>query len=674
MLIAIDYETHLISSQHPWPKVVCMSVKDDKGVHLYVGYSDMNKRLYDILNSDDTVIAHNMSFEFNVTYTNFPHYRKRLLEKLEKGELVCTKVVQQLLDHQAKKGVLRYSLADLVMHYFQVDISAEKTDPEAWRLRYSELDGIPIEQWPERAIQYAKDDAEWAFNVYASQKPVKYTESVRAEALLNLMGKFGMLIDMDRVHTLESELKNMLTPMYQELALKGFAKPNKKNASGYSKNMKAVRQYLLDTMPEERLKWTPSGAVSTGKEDLLTYGDDPIVSTLTKIALYDKALSDYVCNLKEADPYIRTTYSATKATGRTSASTDRSMPSVNIQNMPRSVPDVTYDIRNCFKPREGYKICSIDYSGLELAATAHQLLRHFGHSRMAEIINQGDTPTDMHSFLGARFRTMAGKPCSYEEFAANRKLEGYKEFRKTAKPVGLSFPGGVGYDTMRYLMAKDNIITKFSIVERADAEWKLKQHWFQLRQEFDNIRIARLSKKEWAIVVDELVQLKAVLLDTYPELGQFLRVSHEKFQTGQDMFVKNEYGEWEKEPAYCYNIYGMKRDWATYTAFCNGYLMQTPAAIGAKRATCAVIQMFHEDERLNPLAFIHDEIVMEIKDCDDTEKLIEVVADKMITEMQTVLSSVRIAVEADLMGHWAKEGGQWLRQYWRSPGGELRSK
>lgn len=666
MLIAIDFETHLISNEHPWPKPVCLSYKDDSGLDLLVGYDDMDNFLGVILNSNHKIIAHNATFETGVIYTHFSQYKEQLFRKLAEGEIICTKIYQELIDHTVKKPLYKYSLADLVQFYFEVDISAEKKDPNAWRLRYSELDGVPKSEWPREAVSYALDDSEWALKVYRKQmtENLLYGESVRSEALLNLMGKYGLEVDMDRVNTLEKELHTHIDPKYDLLIERGFAAKVK---GKYTKSMKKFREHLEENVPKELLKFTPKGTISTKAEDLVHYGDDEIVQAILDIMVYEKILTAFVVNLKKADPVIRTRYSATKSTGRTSSSMDRTMPSVNIQQMPREVPNVTYDIRNCFKPREGYKICSIDYSGLELASTAHQLYTVYGHSKMRDKINYGDTPTDMHSMLAYQIRTMDKKPCTYEEFVQNKKNKDWKEYRQLAKPINLGFPGGIGYDTMRSLLAKEGINTKFKIIEKAEKEWLLKNKAFILRQEFDNVRLARMGKFEYAIVVDELVKLKKALFTLYPELQDFLTRRHNRYTTGQTKRIKNDYGEWETEPMYAYDIYGMKRDWCTYTAFCNGFLMQTPSAIGAKRMMCKIIEKYDNDPRMNPLAFIHDEIVFEVLTGDDMYDIIEDVSTIMIDQMQTVLSSVRIAVEADLMDHWAKAGDQWSKQYWKDP-------
>lgn len=671
-LVAIDFETYLICNEAPWPKPVCLTYHEvGQEADIVIG-KDMKSTLKSMLESGNKIIAHNMSFEFNVIYKHFPSLRTPLIEALREGRLLCTKIYEQLIGHTSEKVGFKFGLSDLVNKYFDEDISAGKKDPDAWRLRYNELDGVPLAEWPSEALEYALSDSTWALRVYQAQSTLGASglskslhESTRAECLLNYMGSFGIMVDSDRVDLLEKECKDKLQPMYDNLIAAGFAE-NKKGK--YRKKMKNFREHIKEKVEHPNI--SPKGTIKTTSEDLKQYleqTDDPIIRDFLALTDYEKVISAFVSRLKTAEPVIRCGYSATKSTGRTSSSTSPNMPSVNIQQMPREVPDVTYDVRNCFVPRKGYKIVSIDYAGLELASTGHQLYKTFWRSKMKDMINSGNSPVDMHSMFAYRLRNLSGKypKCNYEEFVKNKKKETYKEFRQLAKPINLGFPGGIGYDTMRTLMAKDGLHSEFRIIARSNRESELKVHMMSLRKEFDNVRIARLGKKEWAIVVDELVRLKKALFDLYPELGEFLRDKHTRFTTGETKRMKNDYDEWEDEEMYAYNIYGMNRDWSTYTAFCNGYLMQTPAAIGAKRMMCEVIEKYIDDDRMNPLAFIHDEIVFEVLDTDDKYDIIKDVSEIMIDQMQTVLSTVRITVEAELMDYWMKAGGEWSKTYWK---------
>jgi len=285
---------------------------------------------------------------------------------------------------------------------------------------------------------------------------------------------------------------------------------------------------------------------------------------------------------------------------------------------------------------------------------------------MREALNEGDRPTDMHSKLAAKIKRI-----SYEEFMEH-KAE-YKDDRQKAKPINLGFPGGIGYDTMRHLLWKDGIITRYQVLETARRKTDL--YYFLTNLGAPDLRIRRNGKFEYALVQDELVLLKRYMFDLYPELEQFLKETHLKFLTGNTRFKKNEFDEWEEEPMYMYDTCGFKRDWCTYTALCNGFLMQTPAAVGAQKAVNAVVRKLYGFSDIFPQAFIHDEVIVEIRE-DKLEENLKRISEILIDEMHSVLSSVRISVEAEVCGDmWRKSGGEGSRTYWKdTPGGVLNVK
>lgn len=671
-VIAIDFETDLISAQSPIPAPVCLSWATSDSTGLEVGMDKMANFLVRAFNGETRIVAHNLKFELLVIYTHFPGLRQQLWEYLENvkyPQVYCTMLFEVLLSNISKKETLQYGLADLVQKYFKTDISSDKTGEDAWRLRYSELRGVSLENWPEAAVKYAIDDSVWALKVYHAQKelgkPLKLVEHVQADFTLNLMAATGMTVDHARVQQLEDELKASVADDIQLLKEGGFI-TTKMNGE-IVKNVKVFREYIANNY--KNLEYTKSKQISVAGESLQKYIlEDPkdVLVSFLNVVSKEKVQTAFVERLKEADPLIRTSYEAIKRSGRTSSRTTKTYPSVNIQQMPRKVEGVTYDIRACFIPREGFELVSIDYSGLELSATANQLQRVFGRSAMADTINSGQEPVDMHSKLACKIASIKQKRfISYEEFMQNKKSPENKHFRQMAKPINLGFPGGIGYDTMRHLMYKEGVQTKYEVLESFPSETRASHIAYNLKQKYPNIRVARTGFKEWSIVYDELVGFKTALFSLYPELGQFLRHEHEKYQTSEFVAMKNEWGEWESEKAYAFDTSGVRRDFCTYTAFCNGYLMQTPAAAGAKSAVYHIVKEFYEDADMNPLAFIHDEIIFEVR-ANSTRKfeIIDRVAELMITSMQRALPHVRIAVEASLMDYWTKSGGKWEAQYW----------
>ncbi len=673
-MISYDFETYLISAEEPSPKPVCLSWYDGKDKGIIVGMKPMETYLKSILTGKEIIIAHNMRYEALVINRWFPELRGLLFDKLKRNELACTKLYEKLINCTVKKPLFSVSLADLVKHYFKVDISEDKKKPDAWRLRYHELEGVPLEEWPKEAVDYSISDSVWAYKIYTEQlkTPMSCGLAVAAEIYLNLMGQYGLLVDQNRVDILEKELLAKLTPWYEDLCLVGIvSKVKDKHGEKYKKNINEFRKYI-ETNVKLKNK-TPKGATATSSEYLQYYLgqglDAPVeqaLNTYLNVMKYEKILTAFVSRLKQANPVIRTDYSAVVNTGRTSSSSSTLYPSVNIQQMPRDVKDVTYDIRGCFVPRPGYKICSIDYSGLELSSTANQLYRLTGKHDMRDIINSGDTPVDIHSMLAYRLMNLkTGGNETYESFKRQKKLDGYKEFRQLAKPINLGFPGGIGYDTMRTLLARDNIHPKLQILKSCEYEQPLLWEARVCRREGYPVRVRQTGAREFQLVYDELVSLKSELFALYPDLEFFLKEGHKDYLTGESKKMKNEFGEWEDEPLYAFTVGDFQRDNCMYTQVCNGLLMQCPAAIGAKRAMCHIIDKYKDSRHVKPLAFIHDEIVFEILDSDHREVYIQDVSEILIDQMQTVLTEVRIAVEAEVFDYWKKAGGDWSKTYFK---------
>lgn len=651
-MISIDFETYLIDDGAIFPKPVCLSAFDGSEAFLF-NREDSAKYLENHLNKE-LIIAHNAVFECGVTIKHYPELAELVFDALDNDLIYCTKINEALWNIQREKQLRNLTLAGLILHYFNEDITATKGE-DAWRMRYSELDDVPLRNWPKEAIDYAIDDSKWAYKVHASQTPINQSLALKSAVYLNLMGAQGFSINKDRVDLLESEIWEFLTPRYDFLVKEGFCDYIAKQKQP-RKQTKKLKEYIATLGVE--LQYTNKGGVATSGEALSSYMsqvDDPIIKAFSELTKYEKILTAYINRLKDAKN-IYSQYSTTKNTGRTSSSSSKLFPSVNIQQMPREVKDVTYDIRNCFIPREGYKICSIDYSGLELCSAAHQLWSTLGYSYMREALNEGDKPTDMHSKLAAKI-----KGISYEDFMA--KKSEYKDARQKAKPINLGFPGGIGYDTMRHLMWRDGIKTRFQILEKAPRKRDL--YYFQFRLPAEDLRIKRLNKKEYALVQDELVLLKKYMFKLYPELEEFLKETHNKFLTGKSKWQKNEFDEWEEEPMYKYTIGNFTRDWCTYTALCNGYLMQSPSAMGAQKAVNKIYRTFYNEPDIIPQAFIHDEIVFEVKE--GREDLVEKASYIMIEEMQSVLTSVRIAVEASISDYWQKADGFWTEAFWKDP-------
>lgn len=675
-LVSIDFETYLISDEMPIPKPVCLSYaysETDKG--LVVGYSDMDKLLGELLNSDKILVAHNATFECLVILKHFPHYWDLVWNKIAKRQFYCTQLYQQLINNISEKQINKLNLAGLVESRFDIDISESKNDPDAWRLNYDKLDGVPLKEWPQDAINYAIEDSVWALKVLISQFMEKHqftlVPHLEAGLALNWMGLKGIPVDKDRVEILRVELEKLVKPLYNYLIEAGYSYVCEKTGK-IKKRTKIFREYI-ENKYLENVMTTDKGNTAIGNEAIKHYlsldPKDELLLTFQKLQDYEKILTAFVPSLESVNTVMRTQYNPIVSSGRTSSRTSKAFPSVNIQQLPREVKDVTYDVRNCFVPRKGFQICSIDYNGLELASTANQLYNATKQSKMRDIINSGKEPIDMHSVLASKLMSRKlKKTVTYQQFIDRKKEAEFKRYRQLAKPINLGFPGGIGYDTMRGLLLKADAEIDFKVLGETEAEQHAKYGLYKLRERgHDDVRIQRTGYRKWAVVKDELVALKREMFKLYPELERFLSKTHETYTTGKIKAMKNEWGEWEKEPMYAFDTQKVRRDYCTYTSFCNGYLMQTPAAVGAKAAMVQLVKEFENNEDCNILAFIHDEVILEVrKNAPNKFEIIDRVSEILIDKMQEVLYTVRIAVEADLMDYWRKDNsGGWSNVYWK---------
>lgn len=673
--VGIDYESWLISSETPVPKPVCLSYCDGPSSGLLVGFDDMRSYLKDLLeNPEVEIVAHNATFELLVTHKYFPELKPLLWKSLDEGRWYCTQLYQQLIGNVSKTELTNMSLAGLVKHYFKEDISESKTDPNAWRLRYSELDGVPLSEWPEEAKKYAIDDSIWAIKVRKAQQEHKkgllFAQHVGSGFALNLMpASRGMLVDKDRVNTLDEEITNILQPAYEKLLSQGLM--NKDKNGKLSKNIKGLQEYIQNKY--KTILYTAAGKVAVSREALEKYlteqGDENLLTFLS-LSEYEKVKTTYISRLKQADPYIRTSYNAIVRSGRTSSRASSVYPSVNIQNQPRGIKNVTWDIRNCYIPRPGFKLFAIDYNNLELLAVANQLFEIYGRCKMLDLINSGDVPVDLHSVFAHNLMSKSTKTnVTYQEYMDNKKDKRYKQYRDKGKPVTLGVPGGMGYDTIKLQFIKAGVPLIYEELHTMNSEYHARRICRKLSEEYADLRVKRTGYREYTIVKDEIVGLKQILFDLYPELQEFLKTGHEKYMTTETKWTKNEFGEWEEEPYYKYVAQGVRRDYCTYTAMCNGFLMQSPSAAGAKNVAYKLMKHFDDSNDVFLQAFIHDEFVGEVRDDENLEANIRQVEEIMIDGMQEILKHCRVAIESSVMDYWSKDVALWSRVAFKNAGG-----
>ncbi len=578
---------------------------------------------------------------------------------------------------QGKGRELRYGLSDLVKTYFGIDISDNKvtTDAQgriydhnnvditgtpqagaAWRLRYKELDGVPLDRWPLEALVYAISDASWARKIWEVQegnrRPSGYG-SMNSEALqvyadlgLRLYSATGFRLDQTRVSRVEGAIDIQLEKVRSLLQLNGIERPNQ------SINTKVVAARVEEAWKKlgRHPILTPSGESVSCSAEALEHleGIDPILDLYRERQEVIKIKTAFIPNIR--GERVWSNYDILKETGRTSSyGASEKGPrkplyaAVNIQQMPRAA-----GVRECFLPPEGYLIMSGDYSALELCSVAQVTYSILGHSVHREKNLQG---YDLHSYLGSGM-AMSLSPqlvgeasthdAAYQALRANLKAargfqdadtspaaeharalaKGAKHYRNFAKPVGLGYPGGLGPKTL---------------VSFAKATYSV---------EMDE---------------DQATVFRELWRQTYPEMPEFFRwVEKQTDYSNKDS---------EGQDTYCYETLGLKRfrAGASFCATANGMSMQSLSADGAKRSVCwlarATMGGLPPDSPYSilsdclPLAFIHDENLIAIPDDILATERALLSSKLMVEAMKLSMPDVLINAEPALMRRWSKEAG-----------------
>lgn len=598
MIISWDTETHLIKPGCLTPRMVCSTMYDgedtgiwlrDEGLSIVKGWLD---------NPEVELVAQNIFYDLGIVCAEDEEMIPLVFDAIEAGRLHDTKLRQQIIDNfygrlkyvwdpeKEKFTGSRYDLGSLIWSHFKVNVFAKKgTDDKGnkladagdiWRLRYNELDGVPLDQWPKEAVDYAIDDSVWAYKIFMEQEkelapegPPQGWKHVAHAWALYLESIRGFRTDPDYTLGLEQELLEEMAG-WKELAQEHgrFIRRGKKE----SKNLKKIREAVAERVEHPLL--TNKGAIATTREQLrnipcpecgegfdshLIEGelvpcvedDDHIgLWATSEVTRVEKKLNTYIKVLKRGfEVAINPRYNSIIETFRTSSS------GPNIQNYPRQG-----NIRDCVIPRDGWLFGFCDYDTLEMRTLAQTCVDWFGFSDIADAIAAGE---DLHVSLAAAIRGESYEDC-YELFKAGDKA--IKNERQFCKIGNYGLAGGMGASTLI-----DYARTGYDIIISPEKAQELYQGF----------------RERWS------------------EMPLYFNHIHELIDSGKKHI-----------PHQVYNRSGLVRGRVNYTAGCNGNF-QHLAAMGAKDANYRVARECYveKDSPLygcRPWLFAHDEIGLEL--------------------------------------------------------------
>lgn len=486
--IAFDFETDRIAPGNTAPEPVCLSyaTSDSKGLVVGDDMVDVLEGILDgVIEGRYVVVNFSIAFDFVVALA---HMRERLWEKIWKAYAIdgvlCVRVREKLLDiadgthggERDHKGTMvkkKYDLGDIVKRHFDVEL--DKGD-DSWRTRYSELRGVPLEDWPQRAKDYAIDDSVWALELYFNQqaraKEMRYKlpdqeAQTRSDLALRLMSGWGVRTDGDAVEKLAIATRARMALLKVDLQMEGLIRTGKKE----TKNMAAIRamveaSYSGGAIPKSKpSKKFPEGQTKTDS-DTLEFCDDPIAEVLHEYNSLEKSASAFIEKMFQGiDQPIHPFFNVLVNSGRTSCS------SPNLQQQPR-VPGV----RECFIPtalvqaaiNEDYVFATCDYDSQELRCWAQVCLDLLGDSTLARKY-QADPDFDPHLDFAANMLHI-----DYDRAGVlYRDDDGQVvEYRQQAKPANFGFPVGMGYKKFR------KYARGYGLILSEDEAKELRGNWY----------------------------------------------------------------------------------------------------------------------------------------------------------------------------------------------------
>ena len=668
-VFAWDTETHLIRPGILAPRLVCVSwmMEGDQEYQLQLADEGLDTLEAVLLDESVHIVGHNVAYDFGVACAMREHLIPLVFDAYASQRVSDTRIREKLIrlalgemtsDFAQAAGAKRqakFDLATIFLNRFQMDLSADKNDPLAWRLRYKELDGVPLDQWPEKAKRYAGEDAMRHLLLFCEQRGdasaifgedlqgfcTNEFEKAATAWSLHLEGIWGVRTDKLAVSALNERLeaeisatKSVCTDMHIFRAKDG-SRDNKVLASIIVKAYEGMALEVPTTAGRVNKDGIRVPAIATDKEtlinaphahqphiDILVRNKDGIAEVVRKPVL--QALADISASAHNHTTYIPVLFNGASfplnpgwnellESGRTSCYNP------NVQNLPRKG-----GYRECFVPRPGWVYINTDYSTIELCALAQVCLDLFGHSKMAEALRAGK---DLHYDMAADLLDIP-----YEEALAwSRGEHGpekkalIKEYRQMSKALNFGFPGGLGPDTA---------------IEYA---------WTTYGVRFD---------PDPSIAREKVVGYKKAWLRKWPEMAEFFAYVSAQTARGGGIFtlVQPRSGRLRGGAGYCDGcnsfFQGLAADGATAALF----LIQMESYTG--------YSMYWTKEEhgaeMSPLygsrqtMFVHDEFIGEAREevAAEAAERLSVVAK---LGMELYIDGVPIKADPVLMRRWEKE-------------------
>ena len=441
-IVTLDTETWLIAPGRVAPRLVCMTVKEDAGPVLLLNREESLDEAARLLADPrrPVFVGQNIAYDFGVFCQERQELFPLVFQAYDEGRVWDTMIFETL--YCIARDWFRFdprtthpptfSLAGIVGARFGEAVEG-KSGPDVWRLRYHELDGVPIGDWPQAARDYAIGDTALTHRVYLSQQAdpmaALATPNLAAQCAsawsLHLMSAWGLRTDKAMVDRFEAELREHVDGVVAQLVSGGILRVDgTKDAKAIGARVEAA--YEANGAP---LPTTPTGKPKADKDTLEQSGDS-LLEALASVSTDKKNLDTYIPLLRTGTKRPINPRYYLVSTGRTSAR------GPNVQNQPRKGL-----ARECYVPRPGWVYVGADYHAAELVGLAQVLLDMFGQSAMATALQAG---RELHLETAAGILGISYEDAVERHAAGDKRVKGA---RHLAKAANFGFPGGLGART-----------------------------------------------------------------------------------------------------------------------------------------------------------------------------------------------------------------------------------
>lgn len=494
----VDTETHRFRPGCMAPRIVCLQAAwgwtDPPALYVGQGAHDALAYALAIATASDPLVGHAVAFDLLCGCATWPDLVPAVVAAYDRGAVRCARVRATLLDIASGRAKDRdsYRLAEL-----GPQAGAPKDeDPEGWRLRFADLEGVPVEAWPASATRYALQDVSALRAVWGWLEARRLREDplpdeaaeCRAALALHLTSTWGLPVDLDALTATLAPYDEQVRDM--RLVLRRHGIMELKNNGEWKRNDKATRALVerIYTAAGRNPPMTSGGKSGRPKvaadaetlEDALDlvgpaglWADadaDEAVEALRSFFDADKP-AQFLRDLLEragASGLIHASYNVLVSTGRTSAYWP------NIQQMPRRG-----GIRECFRARPGHVLVAADYPTLEMRTFAQAMHDVLGWSPMADRL-RAEPDADLHLELAAEW---LGIPLAEARARYEAGDPEVVEARQKAKAVNFGLPGGMG---VRGLVAYAK--ANYGVVLSEDEAAERKESWVGKWQADDYFR------------------------------------------------------------------------------------------------------------------------------------------------------------------------------------------